>query len=167
MNGYNALRQRQQGVILLMTLIFLFAMTVLAFTTVRLNTAVTRISTNHVNNEISFQTTEGANNQIAQNIIKGQYLNNNFVNNTGGFYLLNTSSAPLWSNISWKGGNVQTGFQGSADAPASFFIEQLPSVIKPGQNMNRTINIYRITTRATNSANNTASIMQTTVQIPQ
>ena len=166
MNTLNALKQtKQNGYILLLTLVMLVMITVLALSLVSQNTSQTRIAANATDMEITFEKGEGALNQAINSLIFGNYSLLGFSLNANGLYQLNTEAAPLWSTINWSSNAVINSFQGNTGAAASYFIEQLPSVIQPGQNMNIPTQIYRITTRSVGANGKTAILLQATVQI--
>ncbi|MFA6303428.1 MAG: pilus assembly protein [Legionella sp.] len=162
----NALK-KQNGYVLLLTLILLVMLTTLALSEVSLNTGQTRIAGNATDTEICFEKTEGALNQAINSLLSNTYAPSSFASNANGLYLLNQSAAPLWTTIEWTSNSaVIQSFQGSSGSAASYFIEQLPSVIQPGQNMKTPTQIYRVTARALGASGNSATILQTTLQIP-
>lgn len=167
MNTLNGLKHtKQQGYILLLTLVMLVMITVLALSLVSQNTSQTRLAANATDREITFEKAEGALNEGINSIIFGTYSPFSFSLNTNGLYQLNPEDAPLWTTINWSSSNaVINSFQGNTGTAASYFIEQLPSVIQPGQNMSVPTQIYRITTRAIGANGNTAIFLQATVQI--
>lgn len=156
----------EKGYILLITMILLIMLTVLAVTDVSLNTTQTRIAANATDSEICLEKTEGALNQAINNLLNGTYNANNFLNNNSGLYLLNPNNPPLWTTVNWSSStSVIPSFQGYSNSQASYIIEQLPSVIQPGQNMKMPTYIYRITARSLGANGNTSVMLQTTVQI--
>ncbi|MFI4962502.1 MAG: PilX N-terminal domain-containing pilus assembly protein [Legionellales bacterium] len=159
---------RQKGYVLLMTLIMLVMLTVLALTEVTLNTGQTRVAGNATDAEISFEKAEGALNQGINSIINGTYPTASFLQNANGLYILNPNAAPLWTTVNWASASaVINSFQGGTGAQASYIIEQLPSVIQPGQNMNSPAQVYRITARSVGVSGNYAIMLQSTLQIQQ
>lgn len=169
MNTMSSVKQSQQsGFILLMSLILLILLSILAISGVLVNTSQTRIATNAADTEVSFEKAEGAINQALNLISNGTYNAANFVLNSSGFYLLNPTTAPKWSTVNWSSSTaVINSFQGYSGAQASYIIEQLPSVIKPGQNMKTPTNVYRVTARAVGASGNSYIMLQTTIQIQQ
>ena len=159
-------QSKQSGYVLLTTLILMLMLTVLALTQVSMNSSQTRVATNATDTEITFEKTEGAMNQAINNLNNGTYLPSNFLNNNNGLYVTDPTAPPLWTTINWSSpAAVINSFQGSSGPQASYFIEQLPSVILPGQSMKSTTNFYRITARAVGATGNSAVILQTTLQI--
>ncbi len=158
----------QKGYILLMTLILLIILTVLALTEVSLNTTQTRVAANATDSEISFEKTEGAVNQAINYLLNGTYSANSFLQKSKGLYVFDPTAAPLWRTINWSSSSaVISGFQGNSGSQASYIIERLPSVIKPGQNMKTHTYIYRITARSVGASGNAAVLLQSTIQIPE
>ncbi|MBI2786113.1 MAG: pilus assembly protein PilX [Legionella longbeachae] len=159
-------RGEQRGYILLLTMIFLIILTVFAITAVSLNTTQTRIAANATDAEISLEKTEGALNAAINNLLNGSYSATDFLQNTKGLYILNPANPPLWTTVNWSSSNsVINSFQGSSTSQASYIIEQLPSIIKPGQNAKYPTLIYRITARSIGASGNSAVILQSTIQI--
>jgi type IV pilus assembly protein PilX len=161
-------QMKQCGYVLLTTLVLMIVITVLALTQVSLNTSQTRVAANATDSEVSFEKTEGAMNEALNKLINGTYTSTTFLNNSNGLYLYDPTASPLWQTISWtSAASVIKSFQGSSGAQASYIIEQLPSVIQPGQNMKSPTNIYRITARALSASGNSSVLIQTTLQIQQ
>lgn len=159
---------KQQGYILLLTLVLMIMLTVLALTQISSNTSQTRVAANATDSEITFEKTEGAVNQAINNLNNGTYTANSFLNNSNGLYIFDPNSPPLWTTINWSGSAVIKSFQGSSGPQAAYFIEKLPSVCLPGQNCRvQTNNLYRITARALGASGNSAVIIQTTLQVQQ
>jgi len=168
MNRLSSISQsRQQGYVLLTTLILMIMLTMLALTQVSLNTTQTRVTTNVTDTEITFEKTEGAVNEAINSINNGTYISASFLNNSNGLYLYNQNSSPLWKSVNWSSGAVINSFQGKAGSQASYLIEKLPSVCQPGQNCKIPTNIYRITGRGLGANGNSSVVIQTTVQTQQ
>lgn len=168
MNQLSSISQsRQQGYVLLTTLILMIMLTMLALTQVSLNTTQTRVATNVTDTEITFEKTEGAVNEAINSINNGTYIAASFLNNSNGLYLYNQNSSPLWKTVNWSSGAVINSFQGKSGNQASYFIEKLPSVCQPGQNCKTPTNIYRITGRGLGANGNSSVLIQTTVQTQQ
>lgn len=160
------LHRAQKGYVLLMTLILLIALTVLALTEVSLNSTQTRIAANATDTEISFEKTEGALNEAINYLLNGTYSANDFLQNANGLYVLDPTAAPLWTTVDWSSTTaVIKSFQGNSNSQSSYIIEQLPSVIRPGQNMKTPTFIYRITARSLGANGNTALLLQSTILI--
>lgn len=164
----NTIKVMQKGYVLLMTLIFLIILTLLALTQVSLNSTQTRIAANATDSEITFEKTEGALNEAINYLLNGTYSATAFLQNTRGLYVFDPTAAPLWTTVNWSSSAaVINSFQGSSGPQASYLIEQLPSVIQPGQNMKTPTYIYRITARAVGANGNTAVLLQSTLQIQE
>ncbi|WP_238585395.1 pilus assembly PilX family protein [Legionella steigerwaltii] len=156
----------EKGYILLLTMVLLIMLTVLALTDVSLNTTQTRIAANATDSEISLEKTEGALNEAINNLLNGTYNANDFLKNSTGLYLLTPGNPPLWTTVNWSSStSVIPSFQGYSNSQASYIIEQLPSVIQPGQNMKTPTYVYRVTARSLGANGNTSVILQSTVQI--
>ncbi|MCW8386399.1 pilus assembly protein [Fluoribacter dumoffii] len=156
------------GYILLITMIFLIMLTVLAITGVSLNTTQTRIAANATDSEITLEKTEGALNEAVNNLMNGTYSANSFLKNSNGLYLLDPNNPPLWTTVNWSSSSsVISSFQGYSNSQAGYIIEQLPSIIQPGQNIKSPTYVYRITARSLGASGNTSVMLQSTVQIQQ
>lgn len=155
---------KQEGYILLMTVILLLLLTILGLNLVSLNTTQTRVASNATTSEVSFDKTEGAVNEAINYLLNGTYKASSFLKNANGFYLFDPSVAPLWTTINWQSSaSITSNFQGNTTTKANYIIEQLPSVILPGQNMKTTTYIFRITAIGTNG--NASVLIQSTVQL--
>jgi type IV pilus assembly protein PilX len=158
----------QKGYVLLMTMILLIILTILAMTDVSLNSTQTRIAANATDTEISLEKTEGALNEAINKLINGTYNATEFLQGNNGLYVLNPDNPPLWTTVDWSNSAaVIHSFQGVSGSQASYIIEQLPSVIQPGQNIKTPTYVYRITARSVGASGNTAVVLQSTVQIQQ
>jgi len=159
-------KHKQTGSVLIITLLLLLMLSVMAIAQMNFNTTQTHIATNTADAQVAFQTAEGALNQATTNLIAGAYPSSSFLSNTNGLYLFNPNNAPLWSTIDWASGNaVIFSFQGNSNARAAYIIEQLPSVVLPGQNASNPAEVYRITARAVGASGGTSVILQSTEQI--
>jgi len=164
------LRSRpQRGVVLIATAVLLVILTIISLAGVSMISTQTRVATNSADVQVAYQTAEGALNAAQNALIAGSIDPRLFLNNTAGYYTLDPSSAPVWANAQlWlpaNAGKVAQGFQGGSAAKALYVIEQLPSVIKPGQDMKRPTQVYRVTARATGSSGNAPVVLQSTVQL--
>jgi len=158
----------QRGSTLFVTAILMLLLIVLALGALSLNTTQTRIATNAADAQIAFQTAEGALNQAQTNIISGNYPASSFQANTNGLYVFSPGSAPLWTTVNWASTSaVISSFTGNSNAPAAYFIELLPPVVRPGQSMKTPTQVFRVTARAVGASGGAPVILQTNVQIQQ
>ena len=158
-------RAGQTGSVLILTLLVMLMLTIMAVTEVSFNSTQTRIATNTADEQVAFQTAEGALNEATNNLLANNYPTASFLANANGLYLFNATNAPLWTTIDWtNAGAVIMSFQGSSNTKAAYLIELLPSVIKGGQNSGTPTQVYRITARAVGASGNSAVILQSTVQ---
>lgn len=161
-------QRNQQGYILLTTIVLLIMLTLLALSQVSMNTSQTRVAANYNESEVSFEKTEGAINEAINKLISSAYISASFLNNTGGLYLLDQSSPAKWTSVNWSSGDViNSSFNGGTGAQPAYLIEQLPSIIQPGQNMNKPTHVYRVTARSVGASGNSSVILQSTLQIQQ
>lgn len=162
-----SLPTQQKGYILLMTLVMMVMLTALAVTQVSSNSNQTRLAGNATDSEISYEKAEGALTEATNKIIKGTYSPANFLSNGSGLYVYDPTAVPLWKSVDWHSSAAISGFNGGSGANSGYIIEQLPSAIKPGQNMKRPTRIYRVTSRAAGANGNSAVTLQSTVNIQQ
>lgn len=168
MNTFHPIPRFQQGYIMVMSMVLLILLTVLAVTQVSLNTTQTRVAANATDTEVSFEKTEGALNEALSLLINGSYSADNFIANNNGLYLLDASAYPKWATVNWSNhAEVINSFQGYSGSKASYIIEQLPSVIKPGQSMKSPTHVYRVTARTVGASGNSSIILQATLQVQQ
>ena len=157
-----------RGSVLIITLLLMLMLTIMAIAQVSFNTTQTHIATNTADAQVAFQTAEGALNEATNNLLAGNFAAINFLSNEKGLYLFNPNNAPVWSTVDWTNANaVVMSFQGKSHAQAAYMIEQLPSVVQPGQNANAPAQVYRITSHAVGASDNSSVILQNTVQIQQ
>jgi type IV pilus assembly protein PilX len=157
-----------KGSFLIITLLLLLMLTIISVSQISFNITQTRIATNSADVQVAFQTAEGALNAAANNLLAGNYTSSGFASNSNGLYTPNFSDGPLWTTINWGTANATiTSFQGNSSGQAAYIIEQLPSVVVPGQNLNKPSQVYRITARGVGASGNPVVMLQSTVQIQQ
>ena len=161
-----SLIKQQKGYLLITSLMLLVMLTVLGLAQVSINTTQTQIVTNTVDAEISFEKTEGAVNQAINQLLANNYSSFNFLNNANGLYIFNVNADPVWRTVNWDSSTtVINSFSGIDGRQAKYLIEQLPSVVQPGQNMKSLTRIYRITGRAVGQNGASSILIQSTVQV--
>lgn len=157
----------QKGFVLVTAMVFLLVLAL--FGLVIFSQEARQKSMSHATGDAltSFETADGAINEAEGHLLSNQY--NNFVGNTAGQYVYNPESVkdPLWQTISWSdGSSVITGsFKGESSLAPKYIIEQLPSVVVPGQSLSNQqygtgaplVKVYRITARATGKSANTST----------
>ena len=156
---------QQSGFIIITTLILLIMITVLAVSLTARNSGQTQMVTNTTDSLISFQKAEGALNQAVSQLVKGNYTPSGFAQNSSGLYLLQSDKPPVWSTINWNSDAAIKSFGGLVGPEAQYIIEQLPSVVQPGQSMTRMTRIYRVTGRVVDQNGNSSVLLQTTIQM--
>lgn len=168
MNTTATIKHTQPGSVLVLSLILLLVLTVMAVAEMSINSAQSHVATNSADEQIAFQTAEGALNEATNKLLARIYPTTSFLANANGLYLFNKDNAPIWTTVNWSSANdVIFGFQGSSHSQSGYIIEQLPSIIQLGQNMNYPAQVYRITARGVGASGNAAVILQSTVQIQQ
>lgn len=160
-------RKKEQGFILITTLVLLIILTILGVAQISINSSQTQVATNVSDSENTFEKTEGAVNDAINKMLTHSYTASNFINNANGLYLFNQNNTPIWQTVTWSGSAVISSFSGLNGSQSSYLIEQLPSVAQPGQNMKSLTKVYRITARAAGQTGNSSVLIQSTVQIKQ
>lgn len=164
----NVLRLSEQGSVLIITLLLMLMLTIMAVAQVSYNSTQTHITSNTADEQIAFQTAEGALNEATNNLLAGNFQASGFLANTKGLYLFNPNNAPVWTSVNWTDTNaVIMSFQGNSNAQAAYLIEQLPAVVRPGQNAHFTAQVYRVTAHAIGATTNSSVILQNTIQLQQ
>jgi type IV pilus assembly protein PilX len=158
----------QQGSVLILTLLLLVMLTVVAVTQVNFNRTQTHIATNTADSQVAFQTAEGALNEATNNLIAGNFTTTSFLSNANGLYYFNQNNAPMWANVDWTSSNaIILSFKGQSSARGAYMIEQLPSVILPGQNANSPAQVFRITAHGAGASGSSPITLQSTLQLQQ
>lgn len=157
----------QRGAVLITTVLMLILLTLGALAAVSMNSTQTRVATNSADNQVSYQTAEGALSEAKTKLLAGVYSAAGFAANTNGLYVFDPAVAPVWTDPSiWiTSGAVIQGFQGGSSAGALYLIEKLPPVTKPGQSMKTPLQVYRITARAVGKSGRAPVVLQATVQV--
>lgn len=160
------LTTNQKGFILITTLVLLVMITIIGMAQISMNSTQTKVTANTTDIEINYEKTEGALNEAINKLIKQEYDNEDFANNTNGLYLCNSNAAPTWKTLNWdSAASVIPSFQGLSGKQASYIVVQLPSVAQPGQNMKTLTRIYRVTSRSVAQSGLSSVMLQNTVQI--
>lgn len=155
-----------KGSVLIISLILLLMLSIMAVSEMSLNSTQTHIASNTADAQIAFATAEAALNEATNNILSGSYNSSQFMANANGLYLFNPDAPALWTTVNWNSaGAVISSFQGKSNAQSAFIIEQLPSIIKNGQDINKPTQVYRITARAVGASGNGLIILQSTMHV--
>lgn len=158
----------QQGSVLILTLLLMAMLTIIAITQVNFNSTQTHIATNTADSQVAFQTAEGALNEATNNLIAGTYPTTSFLSNSNGLYYFNQDNAPIWTNVDWTNPNaVILSFQGNSKTQGAYMIEQLPSVILPGQNSSSPAQVFRITAHGVGTSGSSPITLQSNLQLQQ
>jgi len=158
----------QQGSVLILTLLLMVMLTIIAVTQVNFNSTQTHIATNTADEQVAFQTAEGALNEGINNLIAGNFPTASFLSNSNGLYYFNQNNAPIWATVDWTNTSaVILSFQGNSSAQAAYMIEQLPSVIIPGQNTSSPTQVFRITAHGVGASGSSPVTLQSTLELQQ
>lgn len=156
----------KKGFALITTLVLLTMLTILALSQISTNSTQTKMATNATDSETSFEKTEGTVNEATNKMINSSYTSDQFLQNGSGLYVFDQNATPLWQTLNWDSSvSAIRGFSGLAGSQANYIIEQLPSVVQPGQNLRSMTRIYRITGRTTGQSGQSSVLLQSTLQI--
>lgn len=168
----------QQGVVLVMALIFLLVLTLIGVGVTQSTSLEEKMAANSRDKDLSFQAAEAAL-QIAQSGIR-QDIYTSF-NGTNGLYTYDPTQLPVWNTINWGVSSNLVNYPysnngsnnpapGTAQRPV-FIIEKLPPVPAPGQNLGATeygdtptIQLFRITARGYGGDVQSQTVLQTVYQ---
>ncbi|MGH8191068.1 MAG: pilus assembly PilX family protein [Rhodanobacteraceae bacterium] len=133
-------RARQHGVALLVGLVLLIVLSITALVAMQLVANQNRVAGNAWGSDMGRATGEGALGYAETQLLSGTVLED-FASDTNGAYTFNSIDVPQWaqpaSTFAWTGSNVLGGasvFNNSSytKSTATVIIEQLPSVVRPG-----------------------------------
>lgn len=163
--------QRQKGVALMVSLIFLVILALLGVSSSRITVNEEKISANIQDSNLTFQAAE-ATLREGEKVMTAVNLPN-FAGNTLGLYTGNQNSQ-RWTTINWASTTdvVQVSMfankgAGYNDIKTAYFIEKLPMTISPGESISTDtaldeIGIYRVYARATNPTNEYSIVLSST-----
>lgn len=162
---------RQSGSVLIVTILLLLALTIIGLSTVVLNSTQTRIATNSADQQIAFQTAEGALAEAQQMILTGIQSNTLDVSSfqdtspsSTGLYVTKPGNDPLWTTVDWT--SAIQSFKGKSAQPSSYIVELLPSFHVKGTPQNQRTLAFRISAHAVGASGGSPVILQTVLQIP-
>jgi len=162
------MRTLEKGSVLIITLLLMVMLMIITVAQISQNSTHTHIAANSADAQIAFQTAEGALNEATNNLIAGNFASSEFLSNSNGLYLFDANNAPIWTTVDWSNSSaVIRSYQGRSHAQAAYMIEQLPSVIRPGQSASQPAQVYRITVRAIGASGESPVILQSTEQLQQ
>lgn len=163
-NGHRPVRARQQGAIMVVTLVLLVILTMIGVTVARMQTVEERMSRNQQNRDLAMQASEAALRNAEAAVLDAIYTD--FAQNTNGLFTLIPANGSIIDQI-YAGTAPAAGNVISYTGPAltkvplaqqpQFVIESLPPVAMPGDNLGQVgaannpvppVKIYRVTARA-------------------
>lgn len=164
---------REKGSVLIITILLLLSLTIIGLSTVVLNSTQTRIATNSADQQIAFQTAEGALAEAQQAILTGIQSNTLDVSSfqysspsSTGLYVTKEGNNPLWLSVDWKPSSAKPSFQGKSAQASAYIVELLPSFHVKGTPQNQRTLAFRISARAVGASGTSPVILQTVLQIP-
>lgn len=160
---------RQDGVALIMTLIFLVLLTMIGVSSVRVSSLEGRMAGSTADRYRAFQAAE-ATLRDCEAALQAATLP--AFNNTGGYYqAAATGTSPRWKTVDWSSSTATLLYSGSFSGVASkprCIIEELPSIqlSTPGGSLRAglpqpDLGVYRVTARGTGVIGDTVVMLQT------
>lgn len=173
---------RQQGVALILALVFLLLLTLLGITALNTTSLEEKMANNVKDRNVAFQATETA--LVAgENWIFNQIGKPIFPNNSIGLYVPSTTETPVWDSVSWSSGNVVVypntpGSSGSGSlskvqTQPKYIIEDLGEVSESGGTLvmsasykSKGVSVMRVTARGTGGTDAAVTMLQTVYSRP-
>ncbi len=172
---------RQQGIALIMALVFLMLLTIIGVTAMTTTSLQEKMAGNVQNKNSAFQAAESAL-RVGENLIDTwtPLTTPNFNANTAGYYLpAAATSAPVWNTVDWSScpGTPQViclpnDTIAKVQTQPAYIIEQLAQIsgsggtdslvagFKPPPETSGTATLYRVTGRGTGSTDNALALVQ-------
>jgi len=162
-NRHRPVRARQEGAILVVTLVLLLILTMIGVTVSRMQTVEERMSRNEQNRDLAMQASEAALRNAEAAVLDAIYTN--FAQNANGLFTLIPANGSivdqLYAGTAPAGAVLTYAGPALANVPLAqqpqFVIESLPPVAMPGDNLGQVgaannpvppVKIYRVTARA-------------------
>ncbi len=169
---------RQQGVALIMALVFLLLLTILGITALSTTSLEEKMAGNMKDRNLAFQAAESAL-LVGENWISTLTNKPNFPDTGKGLYVASTTSVPVWESVTWTGTSGLVVYPSTPDATISggltkintqpkYIIEDLAEVPEPGGSKvmdsypSKTMTILRITARGTGGTDAAQAMVQST-----
>lgn len=172
-------RHLQQGVALVMALVFLLLLTLIGITALNTTSLEEKMAGNVKDRNLAFQAAESAL-AAGENWIYTQIGKPYFPNNSIGLYTVDSAAAtPNWDSVNWSGSNVVTypntpgasgsGNLGKINTQPKYIIEDLDEVQETSGSLvaetrykNKGTTILRITARGTGGTDAAVVMLQST-----
>lgn len=180
MRGIVRHQYHQQGVALVLALVFLLLLTLLGITALNTTALEEKMAGNVRDRNLAFQSAESAL-SVAESWIYAQIGKPVFPNNGAGLYLVAgaSSSAENWDSVDWSGSNVVTypntptasgsGTLGKINTQPKYIIEDMGEVQESGGSLvlsasykGKGTTIMRVTTRGTGGTDAAVVMLQST-----
>lgn len=171
-------RRPQQGVALVMALVFLLLLTLIGISALNTTSLEEKMAGNVKDRNLAFQATESALN-LAESWIYAQIGKPVFPNNSSGLYLPSTTVTYNWDGVNWSGSNVVTypntptasgsGMLGKINTQPKYIIEDMGETQESGGSLtmetryrSKGTTILRITARGTGGTDAAVVMLQST-----
>lgn len=173
-------QRRQQGVALVLALVFLLLLTLLGITALNTTALDEKMANNVRDRNLAFQSAESAL-SLAENWIYTQIGKPVFPNNSAGLYLTANalSATENWDSVNWSGSNVVTypntptasgsGALGKINTQPKYIIEDMGEVPESGGSLvmsssykSKGTTVMRVTARGTGGTDAAVVMLQST-----
>jgi type IV pilus assembly protein PilX len=174
---------RQDGMVLVMALVFLVLLTILGVTALSTTSLEEKMAGNLKDKTLAFQAAEAAV-SVAEDWINRQTTKPNFPDQSNGLYVPSTTDTANWDSITWSSNSnlvvypntpteTRTGTLGKVNNQPKYIIEDLGEVpeaggskVVPTNYKNKGNTMLRVTTRGTGGTDAAQVMLQTTYSKP-
>ncbi len=159
---------RQQGVALIMALVFLLLLTILGITALSTTSLEEKMAGNMKDRNLAFQAAESAL-LVGENWVITQINKPVFPANSSGRYVPSTTTTPVWDSVDWSSSNVVTygGTLSGVNKQPKYIIEDLGEVpeeggskVTPTKYAGKGKTILRVTARGTGGTDAAQAMVQ-------
>jgi type IV pilus assembly protein PilX len=165
-------RSRQSGIAMVVALMMLLVLTIIGTAAARMTLMEERMTGNTQDRGIAFQAAEAAL-RDGEAFLQSPVLPD-FEGDEGLYQPADPDEDPLWRTVDWDDDDEVRVYDGLEDAPGAlaeaesrYFIEQLPRVPTPGEDLSADspvdeASFFRVTARGTGVSGNAIATLQTT-----
>lgn len=161
---------RQQGIALIVALIFLAVLTILGVTIARNSSMEERMAGNTRDRDLAFQAAEAALRDAEADLFPG-FVGNAFDGSTPGLitYAANANDPAYWKAYNWAGASQEvTAALANVEARSRYVIEKKPNTIIPAVPPSvtpTTVQHFRVTARGVGTTTETVVILQSEYEL--
>jgi type IV pilus assembly protein PilX len=159
-------KSHQSGVVLFVALMLLVILSMIGVTVARMQTVEERMARNEDNRQLSLQAAEAALRNAEDGLLSSPGISQ-FAANTGGYYVMSTSTGSVVPTINWTVASQVAAYTGppltaipaAVQAP-KIVVEYLGGVALPGEDQANPPIAYRVTVQAANAEGTPSSMLQ-------